>query len=317
MDIVACTDKWFVMPTGVMMYSVCVNNPDLDIVFHIIHDESITEKDKHDLEQTVTAFHGKQIVFYMVNVEMFAAFPNLQNRHDITQASYYRLMLSEILPESIEKVLYLDGDIIVRGSILPLWETDIADYAVAAVRDPNERNIEFYTRLRYPSDKGYFNAGVLLVNLHYWRDHNLAAEFNEFLRTRASDIVYHDQDVLNAKFYGSKVNLPLKYNFTSGLLYSDPRYHYWRSDHEWTEALQDCVVLHFYNEKPWSIYQRNRHPFSNTWYKYQDQTIWKGLKFDKRSRKMKIINFVADTLRKWKLKSQITDYCFIDIAPID
>ena len=40
MDIVACTDKWFVMPTGVMMQSVCVNNPEVDIVFHIIVDDT-------------------------------------------------------------------------------------------------------------------------------------------------------------------------------------------------------------------------------------------------------------------------------------
>ena len=44
MDIVASTDKWYVMPTGVMMYSVCVNNPDVEIVFHVIHDDSVTSK---------------------------------------------------------------------------------------------------------------------------------------------------------------------------------------------------------------------------------------------------------------------------------
>ena len=42
MDIVACTDNRFVMPTGVMIQSVCVNNPDVDIVFHIIVDDSVT-----------------------------------------------------------------------------------------------------------------------------------------------------------------------------------------------------------------------------------------------------------------------------------
>ena len=56
MDIVACTDKWFVMPTGVMMYSVCVNNPDADIVFHVIHDDSVTTKDRSDFEKTQTGF---------------------------------------------------------------------------------------------------------------------------------------------------------------------------------------------------------------------------------------------------------------------
>lgn len=44
-DIVACAHKWYVMPTGVMMLSVCMNNPDVDIVFHIVTDVSVTVKD--------------------------------------------------------------------------------------------------------------------------------------------------------------------------------------------------------------------------------------------------------------------------------
>ena len=53
MDIVACTDKWFVMPTGVMMYSVCANNQDTEIMFHLVVDESVTDADRNDLKKTV------------------------------------------------------------------------------------------------------------------------------------------------------------------------------------------------------------------------------------------------------------------------
>ncbi|MBQ2210094.1 MAG: hypothetical protein II404_09055 [Prevotella sp.] len=121
MDIVACTDKWFVMPTGVMMQSVCVNNPEVDIVFHIIVDDNVTEKGMRDLEETVTVFEGKSITFYHVDVTKFPCFPNVKMGSHVTQAAYYRLMLSEILPKDIHKVLYLDGDVIVRHSLPPLW----------------------------------------------------------------------------------------------------------------------------------------------------------------------------------------------------
>ena len=77
MDIVACTDKWFVMPTGVMMYSVCVNNPDVDIMFHVIHDDSVTSKNRRDLEETVTVFERKMITFYHIDVTKFPCFPNV------------------------------------------------------------------------------------------------------------------------------------------------------------------------------------------------------------------------------------------------
>lgn len=59
MDIEACIDKGFVMPTGVMIYSVCVNNPDVDIMFHVIYDDSVTSEDRRDLEDVVALFKGK------------------------------------------------------------------------------------------------------------------------------------------------------------------------------------------------------------------------------------------------------------------
>ena len=66
-DIAACTDRNFVMPTGVMMQSVCVNNPDVDIVFHIIVDGDVTDDDKRDLRDITVPFEGKSIVFYLAS----------------------------------------------------------------------------------------------------------------------------------------------------------------------------------------------------------------------------------------------------------
>ena len=317
MDIVACIDKGFVMPTGVMMYSVCVNNPDVDIVFHIIADNSVTQRDKRDLEETVTAFQEKQVVFYLVVETMFASFPSLENRSDLSQAAYYRLMMSEILPDSIQKVLYLDGDIIVRDTLLPLWNTDLSNHAVAAIPDSWEGRMEFYDRLKYPPSLGYFNSGVLLINLAYWREHAIASKFNDILRNRAHDIFYHDQDVLNVLFKDCKVNLPIKYNMNSGFLWKTPEYDYWKYEREVLEARRSPVIVHFTGWKPWYVYQRHPHPFNSTWFRYQDQTRWKGVKFDKRPLKLQVINYVADMLRRYGLKSPVSPSYYIDIPPVD
>lgn len=75
MDIVACTDKGFVMPTGVMMYSVCDNNADIPITFHIIVDGSVTESDKSSLKDTISVFLNKTISFYKVDADFFENIP--------------------------------------------------------------------------------------------------------------------------------------------------------------------------------------------------------------------------------------------------
>ena len=319
-DIVICTDKWFVMPTGVMMHSVCVNNPDVDIMFHAIHDDSVTSKDRRDLEETVMVFEGKSITFYHIDVTKFPCFPNITIGVGVTQASYYRLMLSEILPKSILKVLYLDGDIIVRHSLLPLWNTDLKGHPVGVIPDFSEGNLEYYHRLNYPPGLGYFNSGVLLANLEYWREHDVVKDFFRILQDYSDRIQLHDQDVLNIAFSENKVILPIKYNLMNGFLCKEAIQHDYREDEmEIEESRRNPVIVHFTPGKPWMSYSRHpQHPFSSTFFKYQSKTKWKGVKIDKRPFKLRVINYVADMLRKYGLMPQLPP-CdeYIDIAPID
>ncbi|MBQ3698514.1 MAG: glycosyltransferase family 8 protein [Prevotella sp.] len=321
MDIVACTDKWFVMPTGVMMQSVCVNNPEVDIVFHIIVDDNVTEKGMRDLEETVTVFEGKSITFYHVDVTKFPCFPNVKMGSHVTQAAYYRLMLSEILPKSIHKVLYLDGDIIVRHSLLPLWNIDMKERPVGVVVYPYEVFPDLYDRLNIPSQLGYFNSGVMLIDLQYWRKHEVVKDFVRILQEYAEKLRFWDQDVLNVAFSENKVILPMKYNMTSGFLKKgkNPLWNNCKYKKDVEEARRDPVIVHYTDKKPWDAYHRHPdHPFRSTFYHYQDQTRWMGMKTDRRPFKIRVINFVADLLRKHGLKSPLPpSYDYIDIAPID
>jgi lipopolysaccharide biosynthesis glycosyltransferase len=318
MDIVVCTDHRFVMPTGVMMYSLCSNNPEADVTIHVLIDDNVTEKDKEDLTTTISRFPNGKVLFYNVDLSLLPAFPSLEKRQgEISKAAYYRLMLSEILPESVHKVLYMDGDLIVRGSLSPLWDTDLTGYAIAAVPDGVGGDIEIFNRLRYPFEIGYFNSGVMLVNLDYWREHAVINEFYDFIKTRAEDIALWDQDVLNFVFQDRKTSLPIKYNFTSGFLFKPPKFDYWKNEKEFKEALQNPVVVHFAGDKPWYVYQRVPHPFTSTWMLYQNQTLWKGVMWEKRSMKLRIVNFISDTLRRFRVIPQVHTFDYIDIAPID
>lgn len=321
-DIVACTDRWFVMPTGVMMVSVCENNPETDIVFHIIVDENVRAEDQQDLKDVVDRYVGKSVVFYKANEAMQKeSFPKgWISRKDITRTAYYRLYLAELLPQDIDKVLYLDGDIIVRHSLLPLWNTDFEGNAVAAATDCSSGKIEFYNRLHYPFDLGYFNSGVLLVNLRYWREHQVLKDFVSYMENHAESIQFWDQDVLNVVFRDKKVLLPLKYNLQHQFLWRRrTTYDYWKLEAELSEALADPCIVHFtYAFKPWRKYQAEPHPFNSTWYKYQDLTKWRGVKYEHRTKKQRIRRFGGNVLRKIGLLPPLQrPREYIDIAPID
>lgn len=319
MNIVACFDHGFVMPTGVMIYSVCVNNLDVDIDFHLVVDESVTEDDRNDITETVAQFKGKRALFYDIRSRKCLAFPiyNDKNNLRITRATYYRLFLTEILPETLDKVLYLDGDCVCRHSLLPLWETDISNDAVGAVFDESEGNIEYYNRLKYPFELGYFNAGVLLVNLDYWRKQNVLKTFVDFIAYHSERIRWEDQDVMNVVFQDKKLYVPAKYNFQSGFLRKNAKWDYWKYENELNEAKVDPVIVHFSTkEKPWFTYTRHPHPFSRTFYKYQNQTKWRGIRLEKRSIKQRLRNSIAKCLRKNGFISPLKSR-YIDILPID
>lgn len=316
MDIVACADKNNIMPTGVMICSICVNNQDKEIAFHIIIDKDVSDMDCRELNEVITPFKNKNITIYHISAQILGnLFPNINTR--IPRAAYFRLYLTELLPQTIEKVLYLDGDTIVRHSLDELWNADLSCFALAAVPDMRTGTIDRYNRLRYPSTMGYFNSGVLLINLKFWRDNQVLKVFTDYISSHRDDIFAHDQDVLNYVFRGLKKHLPIKYNFQHGYLWKEPLYDYWKYEKEVLEARKDPVILHFTSgNKPWVKYQPDPHPFCSSFYKYQNMTKWKGVRIDNRSIKTRIRTFVGDILRWMKVRPTVKND-FIEIEPID
>lgn len=315
MDIVVCTDKRNVMPMGVMMTSVCVNNPEMDTCFHIVIDEDVSCSQCNDLKGVVAPYRGKTVVFHAVPQSLLNHhFPNVDKR--IPRATYFRLFLTELLPDNIHKVLYFDGDMIVRHSLTELWNVDVSAYALAAVPDMREGTINRYNRLQYSPSLGYFNAGMLLINLKYWREHQVVDQFLDCMRKHQEQLVYHDQDIMNFVFHNQKLMLPIKYNFQHGHLWKEPLFDFRRYELQVAEARKDPVIIHYTGGKPWMSYIKYPNPYSSSFFKYQDMTKWKGIKVDNRSLKTKIRAFIGDMLRWMNLRPQIrNDY--IEIAPID
>ena len=316
MEIVTCFDHGFVMPTGVMMYSLCKNNTDTKINFHLLVDKTVTEEDKNNLRQTVSDFKG-ECHFYSVDNCLFEGLPSGESRYDFTSAIYYRLLVAEILPKTIDKVLYLDGDLIVRQSLLPLWETDISEFAVAAgyERPYQMSSSDYFDRLGYSPQLGYFNSGVILINLDFWRRNQISRKIFGLLNDCPEKLVLGDQDCLNIVLKENKLELPPKYNLISSFLYAES-FDKAQSEEEVRTGIENPVIVHFTTDKPWYKYVRDPHPYGSTFIKYQDETRWKGQRVDRRPIKRKLINAVADIMRSLKLKPKL-EPLYINIKPLD
>ena len=312
MDIVICIDKNYVMPCGVMLYSICQNNQNVDITFHIVIDESVNPSMQQSLEKILLPKSSKKVHFYCI-YDDYSYLPRLDETNPkkyITKASYYRLFLTEILPKSLDKVLYLDSDIIVRHSLKDLWNTDLGNNFLGVVPDVGEGVIDKYNRLRYPPSKGYFNSGVLLINMRKWRDEQIIVKFLEFMQNHSDWIKLHDQDVMNKVFCDDKLILPITYNFQEGYLWNDLFYDYWKYEKQVLIARKDPVILHFTDSKPWI--EGCEHPLREDFFKYQRETEWGGTPLLPNgplpSLKDKIKNLVKDLLRHMKIMSPMPIY---------
>lgn len=298
MNILLASDDRFVQHCCVTITSVLINNP--GAVFYLFT-EGLTNENTQLLKEQVKRYKG-ELIICIVGHDQVKDFPmpSFMSSH-ISIATYYRLFAARILPEKVKKVIYLDCDIVVRGSLMGLWRKDVDDYALAAVYQSHEHSEggevgpKSYTRLNIPPDYGYFNAGVLLVNLEYWRNKNVTDRLFDFIKNHCNLIHAHDQDVLNAVLYAETKVLDPTWNFREHFM-NGKQYTY-PSKVNYSELPENPIVVHFVSKpKPWEYFCN--HPYRKEYYKYLDLTPYKGWK-----PKFSWKQFKRDRLFPWIVKN--------------
>lgn len=272
-DIVCNIDENYVEHCGVMLTSLFIHNSDLDIRVHIIN-TGVNDKGKHRLIECGLKFNI-DILFYDVDFSYIKEYPITEKDH-LSLAAYLRLFMSNLLPDNIDKVLYLDCDLLVVDSIKELWEMDIDGVAVAAVEEREPFDTESPKDLKYPVEYSYFNSGVMLVNLKEWRECNLCAEAMRFISINNSLIKLHDQDVLNALLYNKRKFISIRWNLMDFFLFSPPDVQENRMA-DWKLSIKYPAIIHFTGKrKPWL---RNcDSPYRNQYIKIAKQYGWRVIK---------------------------------------
>ena len=192
-------------------------NTSSPVKIHILHDQTLNEKNKSRFTE-LTNSCGQLIEFHSVSLdsETFV----LMEGSKFSPATLYRLAICEILPDDIEKVIYLDGDTVVYTDIAELWNEPLNDAPLGAVLDvgqvKNNPNKSITPICDLPNVKRerYFNAGVLLLNLKHIRKvmPNFFKDCLKFFREHSDLCRYLDQDILNYFFNENYQQLNYKYN---------------------------------------------------------------------------------------------------------
>lgn len=242
-------DNGYLTPFYVVLTSLFKNNKDNHIHLHVIA-TGLSSQDKAEVEQYVLANEG-DITYYEIDEDQLKGLVILKDSH-LQVAAYYRLFFPELVSPSIEKLLYLDTDLIVNGDLAELYATPLDNFPVGVVVEwsatKTRPDLGIYERDQY------FNSGVLLMNLKEWREQHITQRAIQFVHLNPEKVKYADQDALNVVLFKNYYRLEGKYN----RIHSDVPVNLTREGYR--EFLRDSVVVHYTNveNKPWYFLSRSK-----------------------------------------------------------
>ena len=172
----------------------------------------------------------------------------------------------------LDKVIYLDCDLVVCKDLQSLWKTDVKGVAVAMAPDLWYQDKETLSRLGIENGK-YLNAGVIVMNLDYWRNNDIRNKLLSFIAEKGSKLTYLDQDAINVILQNERIQLQVKYNVTPYYFHKNLDNYPKEMHEEIYEARLAPFVFHFLGPiKPWSLgcYLPGKELFK----KYQKASGW-------------------------------------------
>lgn len=238
--IVFAVDAAYAVPLATALRSVAENNQSAwPLNIHVIH-EGVGEEAKRLILESLPA-NSAVIQWHPIATLSFAS--GFSTRPGVSKMTFARILLPQFLPQTCNRVLYLDGDILVLSGLEQLWNIDLGEAVIGAVPDYWLDNVVSNGPgpAGGPRVERYFNAGILLIDLAKWRDERISERSLDYLH-RFPMTEYSDQDALNVACDGKWKILDRAWNF----------------QFEPTQAIarialeQKLAIVHFVtNVKPW------------------------------------------------------------------
>lgn len=306
MNIVYSSSNSYAEIAGTSIMSLFENNKDIDNINLFIIDNGISDSNKKNLIRISNKYNRKITFLNNLDIEKVTNTRINVGRWHIS--TFYRLFLCSLLPAEIDKIIYIDCDMIILHSLKEIWDMDMHGYFAMGADDCRSGSY----RVNIGLDPGhiYINNGFILIDLKAWRENRIEEMYIEFINKYNGDITYMDQGVLNGVL-GSmdKIGLlPLIYNAQTVFFdfkydqikqYRRPVLAYSQKDYE--EAVKDPVIVHFTScfisgTRPWN--EKNNHVYRKEFLNYRKLTPWGNnpLWIDDRKLGKKLLTIICNIL---------------------
>ncbi|MCD8089327.1 MAG: glycosyltransferase family 8 protein, partial [Clostridiales bacterium] len=301
MNVVYSASDLYSSLAGISLTSLFINNKRAKEINVYIMDNGISPDNKNKLLGLAEQY-GRNISFFSLPDTLLNENFNIQ-RWNIS--TFGRLFEASALPEDVKKVIHIDCDTVIDGSLEPLWNTDMTGKAVAGVVEC--LSDRYKNMIGLSSEDHYVNAGNIVINLDFIRKHGYEKKFLAYIREHAAMLTYVDQEVLNAVIpENEKQIVPLRFNSYSIIHYFSYKQlkkvrevNRFCSVCEYEEAVKNPVVIHFTTcfmdgIRPWI--EGDEHPLKYKFDHYKSYSPWADMSpwDDNRSKLKKIIKNMLD-----------------------
>lgn len=247
MNIATALNSKYMRYTHVMLTSLFMNQPDAEIHVYLLHND-LTEQDQKYLSELAEAY-SHTIHFLLIDNTMFSA--DLPTTSEWTIEAYYRLMLVDILPSDVDRLLYLDVDMIINKPLLEMYSTDFEGNLLCVCKDmgvdstfPDIIRNEIFKE-HIANGYVYFNSGMILWNIEKMRETYNFRYYMDVAKALNYQIFAPDQDLLNYIHWQEvkhldeyQYNLFARMAFQYGIRYEDVK--------------KETTIIHYTGMKPWS-----------------------------------------------------------------
>jgi lipopolysaccharide biosynthesis glycosyltransferase len=267
MNIVTALNQKYIPYTGTMLVSLAVNEKE-HVDAYLLHSE-LTDADIKSLEKAVYGY-DMSIIPLFVDKKNFSE--RLPHNDQWSLETYYRLMMLELLPDTVDRALYLDGDMIINKSLRELYNSDFEEAEIIACDDksglntPDRYGPKHNEMFRIPYENGYryFNAGVMLLNIDRLREKYSFQTYLEAIEAWNYEMEAPDQDILNWVHWRNVAYADcMVYDLFARVAHN--------AEITYEEVKEAAAIIHFAGAKPWN--NENFHfDIERLWWEYAKLT---------------------------------------------
>lgn len=298
--VVCGADEAYAQHMAAMLTSLILNCSQRRRLAIYMFDGGIPRGCKQKVERVLRQVGNGKVDFTWISPDL-SDLAGLRVVGHVSKSAFLRLLIPRFLSRQAEKAIYLDCDLIVEKNIINLWDTNIANYSHAAVQDvavpyvSDPRGVQLYEERGFDPFSPYFNSGVLVVNLPWWRKKNVSKNVFQYVRTRSESMVFNDQDALNYILGERWKPLDRRWNVPPKVFgYKDWDNTRFKKEvgNEIRDLQDDPCIIHFIGEdKPWMYGVEV--PWQERYFHYLRESGWFGSKWE---------------WKKWRLEKALEYY---------